>query len=99
MSCGVGHRSGLDPMLCRPAAGAPIRTLARKLPYPSGVALKRKAKKKKTKKQKKKPNPQKTKGKADFAGIGKKRGKMLHLWYLSNIRIVVSRSKAQETVL
>ena len=32
MSCGIGHRQGLDPVLlqlwCKPAAGAPIRPLA-----------------------------------------------------------------------
>ena len=41
MSCGVGHRCGLDPTLlwlwCRPAL---IRSLAWELPYASGVALK-----------------------------------------------------------
>ena len=51
MSCGVGHRHGLVPMLlwlgCRPAAAALIRPLARELPYATGVALKRKKKFKK----------------------------------------------------
>ena len=49
MSCGVGHRCGLDPVLLwgwhRPAATAPIRPLAWESPYASGVALKRKKKK------------------------------------------------------
>ena len=42
MSCGVGHRCGLDPALwllwCRPASVAPIRPLAWELPYAEGVA-------------------------------------------------------------
>ena len=48
MSCGVGHRHGLDPMLlwlqCRLAATAPIRPLAWELPYAKGVALKKRRK-------------------------------------------------------
>ena len=51
MSCGVGLGRGLDPVFlwlwCRPAAVAPIRLLAWKLPYAVGVALKSKKKKKK----------------------------------------------------
>ena len=43
MSCGVGGRSSLDPMLlwlwCRPAATAPISTLAWEPPFAAGVAL------------------------------------------------------------
>ena len=50
MSCGVGHRRGLDPMLlwlwCRLAAAAPIRPLAWEPPYAVGVALKDKTKQK-----------------------------------------------------
>ena len=50
MSCSVGHRQGWDPVLlwlwCRPAATAPIRLLAWKLPYTAGVALKKKRKEK-----------------------------------------------------
>ena len=48
VSCGVGRRCGLDPewlwLWCRPAAVAPIGPLAWKLPYASGVALKRQTK-------------------------------------------------------
>ena len=44
MSCGVGHRLGLDPALlwlwCRPAATALMRPLAWEPPYAAGVALK-----------------------------------------------------------
>ena len=44
MSCGVGHRCGLDLVLlwlwCRPAAAAPIGPLAWEPPYATGVALK-----------------------------------------------------------
>ena len=44
MSCGVGHRCGLDPMFlwlwCRPAAVAPIRPIAQEFPYATRVALK-----------------------------------------------------------
>ena len=44
MSCGVGCRHGSDPMLlrlwCKPAAVAPIRSLAWKAQYAMGVALK-----------------------------------------------------------
>ena len=43
MSCGVGHRRGLDPALlclwCRPAAAAQIRPLAWDPPYATGAAL------------------------------------------------------------
>ena len=50
MSCGVGHRLGLDPLVlwlwCRPAAVAPIPPLAWELPYAMGMALKRQKKKK-----------------------------------------------------
>ena len=57
MSCGVGHRNGLDPMLLwlwhRPAVIAPIRPLSWELPYARGVALKRqKQTNKQTNKQK-----------------------------------------------
>ena len=45
MSCGVGHRYGLDPELlrlwCRPAAVALIRPLAWEPPYAAGAALER----------------------------------------------------------
>ena len=45
MSCGVGHRRGLDLMLLwlwhRPAAVAPIRPLAWEPPHAAGEALKR----------------------------------------------------------
>ena len=51
MSCGVGHRCGSDPVLlqlwCRLAAVAPMRPLAWKPPYATGVAVKSKKKKKK----------------------------------------------------
>ena len=52
MSCGVGHRGGLDPSLlwlwCRPAAVALIGPLVFKPPYAMGVDLnKQKTKKKK----------------------------------------------------
>ena len=46
MSCGVGHRYGLDLALLwlwpRPAAAALIQPLAWELPYAAGAALKRK---------------------------------------------------------
>ena len=46
VSCSVGHRRGSDLALlwlwCRPAAVAPIRPLAWKLPYATGAAMKRK---------------------------------------------------------
>ena len=49
MSCGVGHRSGSDPMLlwlwCRLAALAPIQPLPGELPYAMSAALKIKKKK------------------------------------------------------
>ena len=51
MSCGVGHRLGLDPELLRlwhrPAAVAPIGPLAWELPYATSAALKRKKKERK----------------------------------------------------
>ena len=55
VSCSVGHRHGSDLVLlwlwCRPAATAPIRSLAWESPYAVSTALKMQ-KKKKTKKQK-----------------------------------------------
>ena len=46
MSCGVGCRHGLDPVLlwlwCRPAAAAPIQLLAWELPFAIAVAMKKK---------------------------------------------------------
>ena len=55
MSCGVGHRLGLDLVLlwlwCRPAATALIRPLVWEPSYATGVALKRQ----KTEEKKKKP--------------------------------------------
>ena len=49
MSCGVGHRSGLDStllwLLCRPAAAVLIRPLVWELPYAMGAALKQNKKK------------------------------------------------------
>ena len=68
VSCGIGHRCGMDlALLClwyRLAATVPIRPLAWELPYASGVAYgkqKQNTKKKKqnTKKKKKKENQQK----------------------------------------
>ena len=59
MSCGVGRRFGLDPMLLllwlwrRPAAIAPIQPLAWELPYAVGAALK-------SKKQNTSPPPKKS---------------------------------------
>ena len=51
MSCGAGHKCGLDPTLlwlwCRPAAVALIRPLAWERPYATGVALKKKKEKNK----------------------------------------------------
>ena len=51
MSCGVGHRRGLDLALWwlwhRLAARAPIRTLAWEPTYVAGAALKRQKEKKK----------------------------------------------------
>ena len=48
MSCGVGHRHGPDPTLLwlwnRPAAIAPIRSLAWELPCAAGMALKNRQK-------------------------------------------------------
>ena len=50
MSCGAGHRCGLDPALLwlwhRPAAVALIRPLAWEPPHAVGVGLKSKKKKK-----------------------------------------------------
>ena len=46
MSCGVGHRYGLDPVLQMLAAVAPIQPLAWELPYALSVALKKSKKKK-----------------------------------------------------
>ena len=55
MSYGVGRRHNSDPALLwlryRPAATAPIRSLAWELPYTMGWAIKRQKKKKKKKKK------------------------------------------------
>ena len=52
MSCGVGHRHGLNPALLwlwhGPAATAPIRSLAWEPPCAMGAALKRQKQTKKT---------------------------------------------------
>ena len=49
MSCGVGHRRGLDPELLwrRSAAMAPNRPLGWEPPYASGAALKKQKDRKK----------------------------------------------------
>ena len=51
MSCGIGCRHGSDSVLLwlwhRPAATAPLRSLAWELPYDAGAALKETKKKKK----------------------------------------------------
>ena len=56
MSCGVGHRRGLDLALlwlwCRPAAVALIQRLAWESPYTVGVALKRQKTNQKNKQKK-----------------------------------------------
>ena len=48
VSCGVGHKHGLDPMLlclwCRPAAAATIGPLAWEPPCAAGAALERQKK-------------------------------------------------------
>ena len=55
MSCGVGHRQGLDPeflwLWCRPVAIALIRSLAWEPPYAVGVALEKAKRQKKKKMQ------------------------------------------------
>ena len=49
MSCGVGRRHGLDPVLlwlwCRQAATASIRPLVWETPYAMGMALEKDKKK------------------------------------------------------
>lgn len=51
MSCGIGHRCGLDVALlwlwCRPATIAPIRPLAWEPPCAKNAALERKKKERK----------------------------------------------------
>ena len=58
MSCGVGHRCGLDLALLwlqgRPVATTPIQPLAWELPYVVGADLKRTPPKKRKKEKKKK---------------------------------------------
>ena len=55
MSCGVGRTCGSDPALlwlwCRPAAAAPIGSLAWEPPYAEGAALKKQKGKKEKKKK------------------------------------------------
>ena len=56
MSCGVGHRSSLNPLLLwlwqRPAAAAPIQPLAWELPQAVSAAIQRKKEKKRKEKRK-----------------------------------------------
>jgi len=60
VSCGVGCRCGLDPVLlwlwCRLAATAPIRPIAWEPPYAAGAALEMAKRPKKKKKKKSCPN-------------------------------------------
>ena len=51
LSCGVGHRCSLDPVLLwyRLVSAAPFQPLARELPYATGAALKSKNKNKQAK--------------------------------------------------
>lgn len=60
VSCGVGGRRGLELVLmwlwCKPAATAPIWSLAWEPPYTAGAALKRPKQKTKNKKKKNKKN-------------------------------------------
>ena len=55
MSCGVGHRRGLDPSLlwlwCRLAATVLVQPLAWEPPYVVGATLKRQKKRKKKKRK------------------------------------------------
>jgi len=61
VSCGIGHRRGLDPALlwlwCRLAATAPIQLLAWEPPYTAEVAQEMAKRQKQTNKQKNKKNP------------------------------------------
>ena len=61
MSCGIGHRHSLDPMLLWLwlwlAAVAPIRPLAWELPHTTGMALKSKNKTNKQKQHNKQKKP------------------------------------------
>ena len=59
MSCGVGHRYGLDPAWLGPATAAPIQPLAWELSYAAGVAV-MSQEKKKTNKTKQNKTKQKT---------------------------------------
>ena len=72
MSCGVGHRHGLDLALlwlwCRLAAIALMRPLAWGPPYALGATLKRQKKKTK-KKTKKKKRKKERKRKKNLTGI------------------------------
>ena len=65
MSCGVGCRSDSDSawlwLWHRPAATAPTRPLAWKLPYVTGVALKSKRKKERERKEEKRREKRKEK--------------------------------------
>ena len=58
MSCGVGHRCGLDLALlwlwCRPAATALMRPLAWEPPYAMGAALEKAKRQKQTNETKQK---------------------------------------------
>ena len=57
MSCGIGHRHGLDPTLLwlwhKPVATAPIQPLAWEPPHAAGAALKRQDQKERKKERKK----------------------------------------------
>ena len=72
MSCGGGHRHGLDPALlwlwCRPAVAAPVQPPAWDHPYAMGAALKSKTK---TKTKSTPPPPKKNRmGSSPNLGLG-----------------------------
>ena len=73
MSCGVGHRCGLDPVLlwlwCRLAATAQIGPLAWEPPYPLGVALERQKQQQQQQKPKTNNLPKKTPRQQDQNGV------------------------------
>jgi len=73
MSCGVGRRRGLDPVLlwlwCWLVAAAPITPPAWEPPYAMCVALEKTKKEKKTKKERKKKKKERKKEKARLFSI------------------------------
>ena len=85
----VGSDLALLPLLHRPAAVAPIRPLAREMPYDTGVTLKKQKQKKKQKKKKKKKKRQKEKPRSQEQEFRKRDGVADTFFHVGVLKIVL----------